>query len=125
MKFTFTQLAGGAKVTFLNPSRALNIKVVRDSSSPRRNDFKNKTTEWHSESDKMEATATDTQYTQEGAVFPEVGRKTNVIRCCQDKTGGRTPSTAHSPLKKWKRGGVVAGSIPYHFIRILIVLRHL
>lgn len=40
MRFTFTQLAGGAKVTFLNPSLALSKKVERDSPSPRRNDCK-------------------------------------------------------------------------------------
>lgn len=110
MRFTFTQLAGGAKVTFLNPSLALSIKVERDSPSPRINDCKNKMTGWHNESDKMEATATDTTIHSGGSCFSEVRRKTNVIRCSQDKTGGRTPSMAHSPLKKWKRGGGVAGS---------------
>lgn len=45
MRFTFTQLAGGAKVTFLNPSLALSKKVERESPSPRRNDCK-KRNDW-------------------------------------------------------------------------------
>lgn len=110
MRFTFTQLAGGAKVTFFNPSLALSIKVERDSPSPRINGCKNKMTGWNNKGDKMEATATDTTIHSGGSCFSEVGRKTNVIRCSQDKTGGRTPSMAHSPLKKWKRGGGVTGS---------------
>lgn len=34
MWFTFPQLAGGANVTFLNPSLDLSIEVERDSPSP-------------------------------------------------------------------------------------------
>lgn len=101
MRFTFTQLAGGAIVTFLNPSLALSKKVERESPSPRRNDCKkNETTGWHNKSDKMGATATDATKHLGGSCFSEVGRKANVIRCSQDKTGGRTLSMAHSPLKK-------------------------
>lgn len=121
MRFTFTQLAGDVKVTFLNPSRALSIKVERDSPSPRVNDGENKTTGWQNESGKMEAKATDTTTHLGGSCFSEVGRKTNVIRCSQDKTGGSTLSVAHSALKKWKRGGGVVdligqSTILFHYL---------
>lgn len=97
------------KFTFLNPSLALSIKVERDSPSPRINDCKNKTTGWHNKWQNGSYSYWTTIHSG-GSCFSEVGRKTNVIRCFQDKTGGRTPSMAHSPLKKWKRGGGVAGS---------------
>lgn len=74
MRFTFTQLAGGAKVTFLNPSLALSKKVERESPSPRRNDCKKmKRLDGTTKVTKWELQLLMPQNTWEGVVFQKWG----------------------------------------------------
>lgn len=74
MRFTFTQLAGGAKVTFLNPSLALSKKVERES-PPRRNDCKKKMKrlDGTTKVTKWELQLLMPQNTWEGVVFQKWG----------------------------------------------------
>lgn len=100
MWFTFPQLAGGANVTFLNPSLDLSIAVERGSPSPWQNDLQNKKLDG-----RMEATATGTTTHIGGKTFfSEVGRKTNVLDALKTKEGDSVHST-FSTNKEWKRGG--------------------
>lgn len=97
MWFTFPQLAGGASVTFLNPSLDLSIAAERDSPSPWQTNCKTKN--WMAQ--RMEATATTHIG---GSIFSEVGGKTNVLNALKTKEGDSVHST-FSTNKDRKRGG--------------------
>lgn len=93
MWFTFPQLAGGANVTFLNPSLDLSIAVERDSPFSHDRTIAKQKTGWHKESGRMEATATGTTTHIGGNTFffSEVGRKTNVSDALKTKEGEFSP----------------------------------
>lgn len=92
MWFTFPQLAGGANVTFLNPS--LDLKHCGWEGQPFPHDrtiCKKQKTGWHKESGGMEATATGTTTHIGGSTFSEVGRKTNVSDALKTEEGEFSP----------------------------------
>lgn len=92
MWFTFPQLAGGANVTFLNPSLALSIEVERDSPSQWQSNCKTKN--WMAQRKWQNGSYCywyNNTYRREYFFFSEVGRKTNVLDALKTKEGEFSP----------------------------------
>lgn len=128
MWFTFPQLAGGANVTFLNPSLDLSIAVERGEPFPMKERFQNKTKKLNgtkSGSGRMEAIATTTHVG--GKMFSEVGggRQTDALKT---KEGDSVHST-FSTKKEWKRVGGLCqhnslGVNDHHLTSVVVLLCH-
>lgn len=101
MWFTFPQLAGGANVTFLNPSLDLSIVVERASPSPWQNDCKTK--DWMAQREWQNGSYCYNNTDRRGYLFRS-GGKTNVSDALKTKEGDSVHST-FSTNKKWKRVG--------------------
>lgn len=127
MWFTFPQLAGGANVTFLNPSLDLSIAVERGEPFPMKERFQNKTKKLNgtkSGSGRMEAIATNTHVG--GKMFSEVGGgQTDALKT---KEGDSVHST-FSTKKEWKRVGGLCqhnslGVNDHHLTSVVVLLCH-
>lgn len=103
MWFTFPQLAGGANVTFLNPSLALSIEVERDSPSQWKNNCKTKN--WMAQRKWQNGSyCYNNTYRREYFFFQKWGGRQTYWMLSRQRRENSVHST-FSTNKEWKRRG--------------------